>query len=293
MSAALDNLIQLLTLTKLDENRFQGESENIGLPKIFGGQIFAQGLAAAMEVVDLDRNLHSCHAYFLRPGDIHFPVIYETEVLREGNSFTAVSVIAKQKDEELCRLMTSFHLDEEGFEHQIEMKETLKPEDFHSENELVKAMASLMPKHLRTHFEKERPFDVRVKYVNDPFNGMELPPKQVVWAKTNGELKINNRRLQKCLFAYFSDFHCLRTSLHPHGRGIFQRGMKIGTLDHGIWFHRDFDLSDWILFELKSNNAAKARGFTVGKAFDKQGNLIASIEQEGLIRYTEPKKKPR
>ena len=286
MSNALQHLIQILTLEQLDDGLFRGESEDLGFPQVFGGQVVSQALAAAMQVVDLERDLHSCHAYFLRAGDAAYPIIYETEILREGNSFSVVSVNAKQHNEVICRVMASFQIHEAGFEHQANMPDVSEPETFYSENELIRSLALMLPAKLRAKFEAERPFDVRIKYPNDPFNGHKLSPKQFLWVKTNG-ITPQHRRLQQCLLAYFSDFHCILTMLHPHERGFMQPGLRIATLDHSIWFHRDFDFSQWLLFALDSPNAFGARGLTCGQVFDQQGNLIASYQQEGLIREVE------
>ncbi|MDP8162509.1 acyl-CoA thioesterase II [Pasteurella skyensis] len=283
---ALENLIQLLTLKKIDENTFQGESEDLGLLKVFGGQLMAQSLSAAMEVVELERHLHSFHTYFLRAGDIHSPIIYETDILREGVSFTAVSILAKQNDEILCRMIASFQLKEEGFEYQSPMPKVEEPAALYSENELIKSMASYLPEHLKEKCQEERPFDARIKYVNNPFKGVKLPPEQFVWVKVNGKVASANQRLQQCLFTYFSDFHCLPTALHPHKKGIMQQGMRFATLDHGIWFHRDIDLNDWILYALESNNSSGGRGLTRGQVFDQTGNLLATVQQEGMLRFS-------
>ncbi|MDG6882070.1 Acyl-CoA thioesterase 2 [Phocoenobacter uteri] len=284
---ALKNLIKLLTLTKLEQNKFQGDVEDLGLPKVFGGQIMAQGLSAAIQVVESERQLHSFHCYFINAGNIHLPIIYETELLREGKSFSCVSILAKQHDELLCRMTASFQVLEQGFEHQNAMPEVAEPTSLYSENELIKAMASLMPSHLKEKFQAERPFDVRIKYVNDPFNGTKLPPKQSVWFKTMGEIDFTNQGLQQCLFTYFSDFHCLPIALYPHEKGIMQQGVRFATLDHGIWFHRDFNLNDWTLFSLDSPNAFGGRGLTRGQVFNQQGVLLATVQQEGAIRYTD------
>ena len=286
MSNALQHLIQILTLEQLDDGLFRGESEDLGFPQVFGGQVVSQALAAAMQVVDLERDLHSCHAYFLRAGDAAYPIIYETEILREGNSFSVVSVNATQHNEIICRVMASFQIHETGFEHQANMPDVSEPETFYSENELIRSLALMLPAKLREKFEAERPFDVRIKHPNDPFNGHKLSPEQFLWVKTNG-VAPQHRRLQQCLLAYFSDFHCILTMLHPHERGFMQPGLRIATLDHSIWFHRDFDFSQWLLFALDSPNAFGARGLTCGQVFDQQGNLIASYQQEGLIREVE------
>lgn len=285
MSQALNRLIQLLTLERLDDKLFRGECEYDGLPQVFGGQVVAQALSASMNVVDESRHLHSCHCYFLRAGDVAYPIIYETEVLREGNSFTVVSINAKQHDEIICRVMASFQVKEEGFEHQIQVPVAAEPDMLISENDLIFSLASRLPSPMKEIFQKERAFDVRLKYANNPFKGDKLPSEQLVWAKTNG-VAPKDSRLQQCLLAYFTDFHCILTMLHPHERGFLQQGLKVATLDHSIWFHRDFDLNDWTRFQLDSPTASGARGLAKGQVFDQSGNLIASYQQEGLIRDT-------
>lgn len=280
---ALAHLIDLLTLEQLDDGLFRGESEDLGFPQVFGGQVVSQAITAAMQVVDVERDLHSCHCYFLRAGDAAYPIIYETEILREGKSFTAVSVSAKQHNELICRVMTSFQVRETGFEHQVAMPKEAAPEAFCSENELIQSLALMLPMPLREKFQAERAFDVRIKHPNDPFSGHKLPPEQALWAKVNGVAPLD-RRLQQCLIAYFSDFHCILTMLHPHERGFMQSGVRIATLDHSLWFHREINFNDWLLFSLHSTNAAGARGLTRGEVFDQQGNLLVSYQQEGLIR---------
>lgn len=281
--SALQQLIQLFQLTSLGNSKFQGESQDLGLPQVFGGQVMAQSLVAAMQVAGDDRWLHSCHAYFLRAGSAKLPIIYETEELHSGNSFTAISVTAKQQDEVLLRVTASFHIDESGFEHQMEMPKVENREGFFSESELMAQMAAMLPPQLQPLFSAERAFDVRLRYANNPFKGQKLPPMQQLWVKTNGNAELN-RRLQQCLLAYFSDFHCITTMLHSHECGVFEQRVRFATLDHSIYFHREFDFSDWLFFDIQSATASGARGLAEGKVFDQAGNLVASYTQEGLIR---------
>lgn len=283
MSHSLNQLVSLLSLKSLGNGVFQGESQDMGLPQVFGGQVMAQSLAAAMNVVSEDRYAHSFHAYFLQAGSAQQPIVYETDVLREGNSFTVVSVEAKQQGERIFRATASFQIDETGFEHQATMPEVPSAETFISENAMISQLAGHLPAPLSQIFSQERPFDVRIQYPNNPFKGHELPAEQTIWAKTNGTAQ-HERCLQQCLLAYFSDFHCIPTMLHPHACGVFEQKARFATLDHSIWFHREFDFNEWLLFKLKSNNASGARGFTTGQVFNKAGKLIASYSQEGLIR---------
>ncbi|QIM68338.1 acyl-CoA thioesterase II [Basfia succiniciproducens] len=286
MSEVLDNLIHLLKLEQLDDALFRGGCQDLGFRQVFGGQVVAQALSAAMQVAPKDRLLHSCHAYFLAPGDSQRPIIYDVETLREGRNFTALRVKAIQYGHPICHVTASFQVEESGFEHQVKMPEIGSPEEFMSESDALKKAAQYIPESVRDKFTAKRPFDIRAKYINNPFLGTELPPEQYIWVRANGKSPLD-QNIQKCLLAYFSDFHCILTALHPHAKGFLQKGMKVATIDHSIWFHRSFDLNDWLLYAIESNNAFAARGLARGQIFDKAGRLIATTQQEGLIRYVE------
>lgn len=283
MSVALAQLIELLKLKPLSNGRFQGESQDLGLPQVFGGQVMAQALAAAMNMVSETRFLHACHAHFLQAGSAQQPILYQAQLLREGNSFSVVSVDAWQQEARIFHLTASFQIDETGFEHQTAMPNVPQAESFVSENAMINQLAEQLPPPLQAIFGQERAFEVRMQYANNPFYGKKLPPTQTLWVKTNGVVS-TERRLQQCLLAYFSDFHCIPTMLHPHACGVFQQKARFATLNHSIWFHREFDFNQWLLFDLNSPTAAGARGLTGGKVFDQQGRLVASYQQEGLIR---------
>lgn len=286
MSQILNQLIQLLQLERLDECLFRGQNQDLGLPQVFGGQVVAQALSAAMQVASENRILHSCHAYFLSPGDSQHPIIYDVETLREGRNFSALRVKAIQHNEPICHITASFQVPEAGFDHQSKMPEVGQPFDFTDENEMIRQLAQHLPSPLKEKFAAERPFDVRTKNMNHPFKGVVLPPEQYSWFKTNGNAP-QSHQIQQCLLAYFSDFHCLLTALHPHAKGFLQPGMKVATIDHSIWFHRPFDLNDWHLHAIESNNAFGGRGMARGQIFSQSGKLIATTQQEGLIRFTE------
>ncbi|WP_373100682.1 MULTISPECIES: acyl-CoA thioesterase II [Pasteurellaceae] len=289
MSAVLNNLIQLLKLERLDDVLFRGESQDLGLRQLFGGQVIAQALSAAIQVAPHNRILHSCHAYFLAPGDSQHPIIYDVETLREGRNFTALRVKAIQHNQPICHITASFQIEERGFEHQSPMPQVGDPQDFLQESVMMQKLAQYIPEAVRDKFTAERPFDIRTKYMNNPFSGTKLPPEQYAWVKANGSVPAD-LKIQQCLLAYFSDFHTLLTALHPHKKGFLEAGMKVATIDHAIWFHRPFDLNDWLLYALESNNAYGARGLARGEIFDRQGRLIATTQQEGLIRYCADKK---
>ena len=282
MITAIKELLDILQLEKVEENHFVGKNQDLGLPQVFGGQIIAHALQAAMQMVQDDREVHSCHCYFLQPAEVSLPLSFKTITLREGNSFTVIEVSIYQKEQLIAKLTASFHIAEVGFEHQLKMPESDMTE-FTSENTLLKSIAKLLPSPIKEKLLAERPFDIRIKYVNDPFQGKVLPPEQYVWAKTTEEIVLTPRQ-QQCLFAYFSDFHCILTMLHPHQKGFMQPDLKFATLDHSIWFHRQADFNQWHLFSLNSPNAFGGRGLTRGEVFNQSGRFIMSYQQEGLIR---------
>ncbi|HDR1344882.1 TPA: acyl-CoA thioesterase II [Pasteurella multocida] len=288
MSNVLNNLIALLQLERLDDFLFRGKSEDLGLRQVFGGQVVAQALSAAIQVAPPDRVLHSCHAYFLSPGDSQHGIIYDVETLREGRNFTTLRVKAIQHNEPICHITASFQKAEQGFDHQSKMPDVESPDQLIAESVIIQKLAPHIPEAIRAKFTAERPFDIRTKYINNPFHGSQLPAEQFAWVKANGHAP-QDHKIQQCLLAYFSDFHCLLTALHPHQKGFLQPGMKVATIDHSIWFHRPFDLNDWLLYAIESNNAFAARGLARGQIFDRQGRLIATTQQEGLIRYTPEK----
>ena len=288
MSQVLHNLIELLKLERLDDFLFRGQNQDLGLAQVFGGQVVAQALSAAIQVAPSERILHSCHAYFLSPGDSQNPIIYDVETLREGRNFTALRVKAIQHNEPICHVTASFQTEESGFDHQSKMPLCGTPDEFMPESLMLQQLAPYIPEPIRNKLTAERPFDIRTKYINNPFQGHKLPAEQLTWVKANGTAP-SDRTVQQCLLAYFSDFHPLLTALHPHAKGFLQAGMKIATIDHSIWFHRPFDLNHWLLYAIESNNAYGARGLSRGQIFDHRGNLIATTQQEGLIRYRREK----
>lgn len=286
MSNALKRLIDILTLTQESPHLFLGKNENIGLPHVFGGQIIAQSMMAAMNVVEPQRQLHACYSTFLQAGELDSPLYFQTEILREGNSFSVVNVNVIQKEQRICQVTTSFQLPENGLEHHISIPSAPLPHKLNNEAHHIQKMAEYLPSPLKELLQTERAFDVQITHLNNPFKGKKLPAEQLLWAKLNGEIADAplSQRLQQCLIAYFSDFHCIQTMLHPHKVGIMQEGLKIATLNHNIYFHRDINFSDWLLFALRNTNAYGARGLTHGEVFSKDGALLMSYQQEALIR---------
>ncbi|AJR00229.1 MULTISPECIES: acyl-CoA thioesterase II [Hafnia] len=283
MSQALKNLLDLLDLEKIEEGIYRGQSEDLGLRQVFGGQVVGQALYAAKQTVPLERNIHSFHSYFLRPGDSSQPIIYDVENLRDGNSFSARRVKAVQHGKPIFYMTASFQTAEEGFEHQNVMPEVPAPESLKSESEIANSMAHLIPESVREKFTCEKPLEMRPVTFHNPLMGKVEEPIRNVWFKANGEMP-DDPRIHQYLLGYASDFNFLPTALQPHGKGFLEPGMQVATIDHSMWFHRPFRLDDWLLYAVESTSASGARGFVRGQFYNRAGELIASTVQEGVIR---------
>lgn len=283
MSQALKNLLDLLDLEKIEEGIYRGQSEDLGLRQVFGGQVVGQALYAAKQTVPLERNIHSFHSYFLRPGDSSQPIIYDVENLRDGNSFSARRVKAVQHGKPIFYMTASFQTAEEGFEHQNVMPEVPAPESLKSESEIANSMTHLIPESVREKFTCEKPLEMRPVTFHNPLMGTVEEPIRNVWFKANGEMP-DDPRIHQYLLGYASDFNFLPTALQPHGKGFLEPGMQVATIDHSMWFHRPFRLDDWLLYAVESTSASGARGFVRGQFYNRAGELIASTVQEGVIR---------
>ncbi|MFD2179319.1 acyl-CoA thioesterase II [Veronia pacifica] len=284
MSVQLSQLLKLLKLEKLDEGLFRGESEDLGLPQVFGGQVIGQALSASKGTVSEDRIVHSFHSYFLLPGDPHRPIIYDVEKLRDGGSFSTRRVKAIQNGKPIFYLTASYQADAPGFEHQNEMPENVpEPESLKSEQQMVLDNADKLPKRMVAMFGSDRPIEVRPVVVNSLLSPKKLESKQLQWIRTNGEMP-DDLRIHQYLLGYASDWSFLVTALHPHGVSLMTPGLKAATIDHSMWFHRPFRMDEWLLFAIDSPSASNSRGFVRGQLFNREGELVASVTQEGLIR---------
>lgn len=283
MSQALKNLLDLLDLEKIEEGLFRGQSEDLGLRQVFGGQVVGQALYAAKQTVPVDRGIHSFHSYFLRPGDSCKPIIYDVEILRDGNSFSARRVKAVQHGKPIFYMTASFQSHEEGFEHQNTMPDVPPPESLVSEADIAKNLAHLIPEKIRDKFLGHRPIEMRPVKFHNPLKGSKEEPHRAVWFRANGEMP-DDLRIHQYLLGYASDFNFLPTALQPHGIGFLEPGMQVATIDHSMWFHRPFRLDDWLLYAVESTSASGARGFVRGQFYTRDGVLVASTVQEGVIR---------
>ena len=279
----VSELLSLLDLERIEMNLFRGESRTVGSPRVFGGQVMAQALSAAMRTVPEDRFVHSFHGYFVLPGDLEIPIIFEVDRIRDGGSFTTRAVKAIQNGKAIFLLTASFQLDQEGFDHQVEMPKVLGYEELVSYDGMAKQFGDQLPKNIHKVLSIERPIEFRpVEFLN-PFAAEVYEPVRNVWLKTKGEMPAD-RRQNNLVLAYASDYNLLTTALFPHGKAIDHRNLQIASLDHAMWFHRPFRADEWLLYSIDSPSASGARGFTRGNIFDAEGKLVASVVQEGLMR---------
>ncbi|ECU4766970.1 acyl-CoA thioesterase II [Salmonella enterica subsp. enterica] len=283
MSQTLNNLLTLLNLEKIEEGLFRGQSEDLGLRQVFGGQVVGQALYAAKETVPEERLAHSFHSYFLRPGDSQKPIIYDVEVLRDGNSFSARRVAAIQNGKPIFYMTASFQAPEPGFEHQKTMPTTAGPEGLPSETEIAQSLAHLLPPVLKEKFLCDRPLEIRSVEFHNPLKGHVAAPTRQVWIRANGTVP-DDIRVHQYLLGYASDLNFLPVALQPHGIGFLEKGIQIATIDHSMWFHRPFNLNEWLLYSVESTSASSARGFVRGEFYTQDGALVASTVQEGVMR---------
>ncbi|MBK1873165.1 MULTISPECIES: acyl-CoA thioesterase [Marinobacter] len=275
-------LVELLYLAPTGGDHYRGESQDLGFPHVFGGQVLGQALMAASHTVE-DRLCHSLHAYFLRPGNKKMPIEYEVQRVRDGRSFSVRRVIARQDGKEILTGSMSFHASEEGFEHQVEMPDAPNPETLRSEQDWGKMMAPQAPEALREIMTRDRPIEIRPVNPTNPFQPDKRPPLKQSWIRALGPLP-DDPVLHRCLLTYASDFSFLGTSLNPHGVSFMNKELQAASLDHAMWFHRDFRMEDWLLYDKDSPSASAGRGFNRGNFFNQEGVLVASAVQEALIR---------
>jgi acyl-CoA thioesterase-2 len=283
--SALLRLLSLLDLEAIEENIFRGLSPPEPVQRVFGGQVLAQALTAAARTVDVARLCHSFHAYFLRPGDPKVPILYQVDRSRDGASFTARRVVAVQHGAQIFTLAASFQRSEAGFEHQAQMPLVPDPESLEDDQQVLLRQPDLAPA-ARAWIARERAFETRSVLGRGPSGPSGDRPARAavdhIWLRTRGSVP-DNPVLQRALLAFVSDMSLLDTALLPHGKSIFSE-VKVASLDHAMWFHRPFRADDWLLYVQDSPSASGARGFNRGAIYTREGVLVASVAQEGLIR---------
>ncbi len=283
MGTALDDLIDLLELEQLEVNLFRGLSPDEDRQRVFGGQVAAQALTAAGRTVDPLRQVHSLHAYFLRPGDPTIPLIYEVDRIRDGKSFTTRRVVGIQHGEAIFNLAASFQVEEPGPEHSDPMPDVPDPETLPTFRERIEPHLDRLGPDFAAWLVRERPIDSRP--VDDPpwLDPTPRAPEQDVWIKTNGTLP-DDPLLHTCVVAYASDLTLLDTAMLPHSVSHSGGQWQVASLDHAMWFHRPLRADDWLLYHQTSPSAGNARGLAEGSIFRPDGMLAVTVIQEGLIR---------
>ncbi len=287
MQRSLDQVVELLDLEQIEVNHFRGHSPQDGSQRIFGGQVMGQAMvAAARTTPDEGEVLHSFHAYFLRPGDPSVPILFEVDRTKDGRAFTTRRIVAVQKGKAIFHMEASFHRPERGLEHQDEMPDAPPPESLPTFAERLEPLRALARNEddLRW-IDKERAIDMRYVTQVDLANPEKMPPRLDVWIRANGSLD-DDPRLHQCVAAYASDMTLLDTAMLPHAIPWFDDRYQVATLDHAMWFHDAFRSDEWLLYSQHSPAGRGARAFSTGRLFTRDGRLVASMVQEGLIRPT-------
>jgi acyl-CoA thioesterase-2 len=283
MSSAVKEMLDILDLEPLEMNLFRGRSPKSGWQRVYGGQVIGQALVAAVRTVDAGRPPHSMHAYFILPGDPKVPIIYDVDRIRDGRSFTTRRVTARQHGHAIFSMLVSFHADEPGLDHQAKMPDVPPPETLPDEAEMRKNLLPTMPDPVRRYYERERPIELRpVEF--DRYGGKKYPDGRFhVWIRATSRLP-DDPAIHQCVLAYASDMTLLDAALAPHGRTLFEKEFMAASLDHALWLHRPFRADDWLLYAQDSPNLHGSRGFSRGLIFSRDGTLVASVAQEGLVR---------
>jgi acyl-CoA thioesterase II len=280
MDHRIADLLTLLELEPLEVNLFRGESRDIGSPQVFGGQVLGQALMAASRTVE-ERTVHSLHAYFLRRGDFNAPIVYEVDRSRDGHSFSNRRVIAIQHGEQIFNMTASFQVSESGLEHQTPMPSVPPPEALADRARIDPQLLARLPERVRRLLETPRPFEFRS--VQPVARLARAAPVRQIWFRAVSALP-GDETLQRCLLAYVSDFYLLETATLPHGISSLSGKAIVASIDHAMWFHRPLRVDEWLLYAVESPSASGSRGFARASVFSRDGRLVASTAQEGLVR---------
>lgn len=279
----INELINLIELDRVSQSNFIGNSIPVGSPNVYGGQVLAQGLYAMTQTAPEDRICNSLHAYFILPGNLNKLLEFDVENIRDGSSFSVRRVSAKQDGKVILFMSASFQRKEKGHEHQIKMPEVPSHNGLYSWDDMYQQLKGFLPKQIEQFLSIKRPIIFKPTVIINPTERVKLPPYQKVWFKIKGKME-NNQRLNKSVLTYISDYNILATALQPHADIANFGNTRMASLDHSMWFHRDFDINKWMLFSIDSPSTSNARGFTRGNIFSENGKLIASVTQEGLMR---------
>ena len=281
----VQDLMQLITLKTLNSTQFEGFSKSVGSPNVFGGQVLAQAVNAVTRTITNNRVLHSIHAYFLEAGDLEQPILYDVSIIRDGGSFSVRRVTAEQNGTTIFILSASFQKKENGYEHQIKMDSAIKqPEELMSWTELFDQFGAFIPEKTKQFLSADRPVEFKPAELANPFDKKDLPPFNNVWFKLKGDTSQLDLASKQQILTYVSDYNILATVMNRHASRANWGNTITASLDHSMWYFRDFDLDDWLLYAIETPNAYGARGFAKGNIFTRDGILVASVAQEGLLR---------
>jgi acyl-CoA thioesterase-2 len=285
-SLSLKKVLELETIYK---GLYRGIPYEIGSHNVFGGHVLGQALLAARKTVSDDRHLHSMHSYFILPGNKDLPLFFHVDEIRDGGSFNTRRVVCSQNGKDIFIMSASYQKHEEGLQHQKDAPEVKGPEDMVKIDDLKKVIRESQPESMRKYLNDEWPIDVRIGLEDLPIKGVSKSPTRKVWMKLKHEEEYAPE-FHKCMLAYASDFNLLTTALMPHGIMIPSKGLMLASLDHAMWFHHDFNFNDWLLYEVESPRTINGRGLCFGHVYDKNGIMVASVSQEGLVRYDSDRK---
>jgi len=288
MDSRLEELLRLLDLERLEDDLFRGESRDIGSPQVFGGQVLGQALRAASVTVPEDRAVHSLHAYFLRRGDFNTPIVYFVDRSRDGDSFSSRRVTAIQHGEQIFNLSASFQKHQAGVEHQFSMPDVPPPEALQDSQDLPDHVLRQLPERARRFLEFKRPFEFRPVQPRDWLQPEPSSSVQQIWVRAVDRLP-NDDALHRSLLAYASDYNLLFSACRPHALSSLFGNVITASIDHAMWFHRACRVDDWLLYATDSPSASGARGFARGSFYTRDGTLVASTAQEGLMRPVDSK----
>jgi acyl-CoA thioesterase-2 len=281
--SVLDALVDLLSLERIEDNIYRGQSQDPGWGTVYGGQVLGQALRAALYTVPPERTVHSLHAYFLRPGDVKVPIVYDVDRSRDGTSFTTRRVKAIQHGHPILNLAASFHKAEPGLTHAEPMPQVPPPEALPTDQERLVPHAAKLPPFLREQMFAERAIEVRTVDESDVLLPGPAPGRRAVWMRATHRLS-DDVGLHAALLAYASDYAFLTTALKPHGVTWITPGMQVASIDHAVWFHDTFRADEWLLHVMHSPWSGGARGLVMGHVYTRDGRLVASTSQEGLMR---------
>jgi len=289
MSNPLESLLSVLNLEKLADSHFRGLSGTSLWRRVFGGHVMAQALEAAQRTVEFDRHVHSFHGYFLQPGNPDFFIDYDVELLRDGRSFSVRHVKAMQQNKLIFSLSASFQIEETGYAYQRPMDNNIQtPEEILAKAGAEEKILAHAPGFVNSYANQHRAFIILPLDVDNYIHRTDRKPRQKTWFKLNGTIK-NDRRLRSVILAYMSDMTLLDTALYPHGLSIISPSIMPASLDHAMWFHRQPDFDDWLLYDCCSPNSSGARGLSRGFIYNRSGELVATTCQEGLLRSVKSK----